>query len=75
MYFLGRHCYEWTKEIDKHPKNSAKALIDFFGELTVVICVRALMPEAIKGKEKIIKEIEFQLIDRPNRSWNNGVVK
>lgn len=75
MYKLGHHLYEWDERIRRRLILTAKALIDLYGSTEVIVCVKTLVPDSVKRKEKLIKEIERQLVERPIKSWNRGVCK
>ena len=74
MYIFGYHKKEWAEHIDKRPIHIAKALIDLFGVDQVLASVKTYVPD-VRNKEKLIKMIELQLVERGVKSWNRGKVR
>jgi hypothetical protein len=75
MFIMGHHLYEWEKAIEHRPINTAKAMIDYYGEDNVIVWARCKLDDRIRGKAKLITEIQRQLLERPIKSWNRGHVK
>lgn len=74
MFILGHHIYEWERAIERRLKHIATWIRTEEGNNNAVAYVKTHVPDRVKGKDKLIKEIERQLVDNPNRAWDRGHV-